>query len=100
MGNILYDIFFFSKISSFYEYSLFGEDFRQNIAILNEKHRLHPLTRLKYEIYDIIARAGIVIGDSRERILTTMNSDEKDERNKILSRLKKEIDNLEEWAFW
>jgi len=75
---------------------MFGEDILQKLAIQNEKHRLHPLTRLKYEIYDIIARTGIVIGDSRERILTTINSDDKEERNKILLRLKKEIDDLEE----
>ena len=65
---------------------MFGDDFRHNIAI----------TRLKFEIYDMIARTGIVIGDSRERILTTMNSDEKQERNKILLRLKREIDELDE----
>jgi hypothetical protein len=68
------------------EYSMFGDDFRRNIAI----------TRLKFEIYDMIARTGIVIGDSRERILTTMNSDEKQERNKILLRLKREFDELDE----
>lgn len=65
---------------------MFGDDFRHNIAI----------TRLKFEIYDMIARTGIVIGDPRERIMTTMNSDEKEERNKILLRLKREFDELDE----
>jgi hypothetical protein len=68
------------------EYCMFGDDFRHNIAI----------TRLKFEIYDMIARTGIVIGDPRERIMTTMNSDEKEERNKILLRLKREFDELDE----
>ena len=84
------------KLSSYYEYSTFGDDFRHKFSNRYEKHRLSPLTRLKYELYDIIARTGIVIGDSRERILATMNSDEKEERNKILLRLKKEIEDLEE----
>ena len=60
---------------------------------LNENNMFDD--RLKFEIYDMIARTGIVIGDSRERILTAMNSDEKQERNKILLRLKKEIDDLD-----
>ncbi|CAG5087653.1 Oidioi.mRNA.OKI2018_I69.PAR.g11595.t1.cds [Oikopleura dioica] len=83
-------------VYGYYEINTFGDDFRHKFALRSEKHRLSPLTRLKYEVYDIIARTGIVIGDSRERILATMNSDDVDERNKILLRLKKEIDDLEE----